>query len=164
MTEYAETVNRWISMVSSLINPMFPAEPAGALRQLRPHLAEFPAWAFTPDSARGVAEAKRFGAVPGWDAIAPVLRQHERANRPSASANRDAHIRRLSGRVDAADLPEVLQRTPEEIARVEAMLADMRREQAAVAVALCDGPSRLRDVSLQGGVLLALRERAGMPT
>jgi hypothetical protein len=74
---------RWIQTLAGLLNPVYPGELRQPLELLLPHLrAEFSAAYLTAESARLVAQAKRFGPVPDWGVVAKALREYIRAVRP----------------------------------------------------------------------------------
>ena len=135
----------WLSIIAGLVNPALPAEALKALLPLKPHLqAEFDRRWLTPDSARLVAETKRFTSVPGWDVIAGTLREYIRANRPL-----------VANRLPASKGDDWVPPTPEDIQRVSDLLRGLP-----VAEPVRLATAKVPDVSLSGDVLAEARERA----
>jgi hypothetical protein len=112
-------IDKWLLMLGGLLNPIFPGEAAGALKAFKPHLQGMPARCFTLETARLVAECERFGPVPAWDVVAKVLRQHVRDTTPINSA----------GLLSAPRNPEYQRPGPEEIGRIAAMVASLRKPE-----------------------------------
>ncbi len=142
-------IDRWLGTLGALLNPMFPGEPTAALRAFKPHLQGMPARCFTPETARLVAEAERFGPVPSWDVVAKVLRQHVRDTTPINSA----------GLLSAPRNPEYQRPGPEEIGRIAAMVASLRKPEP---VPL---PAQVKDlgpIPLSGEALKAARVSTGI--
>ena len=78
-----DLITQWLTIVAGLVSPANPADALQALIAFKPHIrAEFQPTALTAESARAVAEAKRFGPVPDWSVIAGTLREFARNQRP----------------------------------------------------------------------------------
>ena len=147
-----EPVDKWLAILASLLSPAYPGPVQVALdEQIRPHLRDsFSDAVYTPESARLVAAAKRFGAVPAWDVIAKVLRQYHRDIRPINA-----------GLLPAPREPDRVQPGPDEIQRIDDMIAELKVWKASN-----PGPQRTRpdgkplpDVSFSGDRLQHLREQ-----
>ncbi len=131
-------IDLWIAKVAILLNPSEPSAAQNPLRALRSDLAEFELTAFTAATARAVASAKRFTAVPAWDIIEPILRQAVRDARPANY-----------GQLSAPPIPDPPQMTDDELARISAMAEEARLIAREAASAMRIGSNRpLRDVSL----------------
>lgn len=143
------TIEKWITMVSALLSPALPGDAIEHLETLKPHLRQFPPSAFTPDTARAVVEAKRYGPVPAWDVVAPVLRQAVRDSRP---ANYGHEVPRIDN--------ERAPTSPEEVSAILGMVADFNRTG-------CSEPAWMRsinlpDVTLKGEALRLARAANGV--
>jgi hypothetical protein len=110
--------DQWMITLASLLSPAMPMSVRQPLQAIRPHLEAFALSAFTPETARAVAEAERFGAVPSWDKIAPILRRAVHDARPIADENRVASHLLASPETTPHHRPDA-----DEIARIEHMLA-----------------------------------------
>jgi hypothetical protein len=111
--------DQWMIMLASLLSPAMPLAVKPGLTAIRPHLDNFALSAFTRGTACKVAEAKRYGTVPSWDVIAPILSQAVRDAVSIADANRTASNLLASPETTPHHRPDA-----DEIARIEHMLAD----------------------------------------
>lgn len=104
----SDPVTSWLTVLAGLVNPALPADALETLLLLRPHIkAEFSEQWLTSESARAVAEAKRFTPVPSWDVVASVLRQYARDNRPITAGRLPAPREPDYPRPDAAEIQRV---------------------------------------------------------
>ena len=142
-------IDKWLSILAGLLNPVFPGEAVGALKAFKPHLAGMPSRCFTPETARLVAEAERFGPVPAWDVVAKVLRQHVRDTTPINAASL----------LSAPREPEYQRPGPEEIGRIAAMVASLRKPEP---VPLPPQVKDLGPITLSGEALKAARISTGI--
>lgn len=147
----ADVVDQWLAVLGALLNPVFPAEAILPMRETFGPLLrrEFGPAAFSRQTAMAVAEARRFGAVPSWDVLAGVLRQAVREARPVGSGQRA---------VEATPEPPPAPPDPEAVARVNAMMAEVRARKFKPVFEVF--PSGLLDVSLKGDALAAARAAA----
>ena len=142
----------WLSIIAGLVNPSLPGEALEAMLVYRAHIrSEFsPQW-LTPESARMVAEAKRFTSVPAWDVIAGTVRQYARDNRPITANRIEAPRER--------DWQPPSERELRSVNEIMAGFASWRAENPPLTLGSLGG--KLNDVSLKGEVLEIKREQVG---
>jgi hypothetical protein len=108
-------IDKWISTLAGLLNPMYPASVIPALKILRPHLQTFNNVAFTPDTARQIAAAERFGPIPDWKVIAPILKKAVNEARPINA-----------GYLPAPRIPDREEPSPDQLQHVERCMQRIR--------------------------------------
>jgi hypothetical protein len=108
-------IDKWISTLAGLLNPMYPASVIPALKILRPHLQTFNHVAFTPDTARQIAAAERFGPIPDWKVISPILQKAVKDARPINA-----------GYLPAPRIPDREEPSPEQLQHVERCMQRIR--------------------------------------
>lgn len=108
---------QWCAMVAKLVYPVDPARCGAALVGYLPMLEDLPNEAFGPGSIEAVAMAERRMAFPSFDEVAKPLRAWWRDNRPASQ--------RFPALAPAREEPRTPP-TPEEIAYVEARVAEAR--------------------------------------
>lgn len=109
---------QWCMAVAKLVYPIDPPRCVKALVDYLPMFHDLPDEAFNPLSAEEVALAERRMAFPSYDEVAKPLRAWWKANRPPSS------YPRLAGPGYVPEPPK-LPPTPEEIAYVEARVAEV---------------------------------------
>jgi hypothetical protein len=146
-----DPVKAWCATLGGLLNPAFPGEAMVALSAMVPHLRTFAPEVFTPESARRVASAERYGPVPSWDVIEKTLRQYAA----------DAYVLTPpSHRIEGPREPEYQRPGPEEISRIMATLSRFNAQRAADAIN--EAPAPIKPIPLAGEALRAARIATGI--